>query len=268
MSVATPASGILNSPRQLTAPSTTAGMWLCDSAPPFQTAGCPPRPDPRLNLVRLCRPNHASPRFPAREPTEPLSHSEGLVRLPPRRLRRQVSAAAVHPSSTQRPPVGEQSRPSPQVRFSGTQKTCGFGSRLSTLVHSSVQVPAPDTEDVPGMPGTGPSVQTEAACPADIQGLPRGPRGWHLAARAPQLPQGWPRSRSTCPGPAECHCPRGREQSPASTQGTGTEVGARHVCHRGPSAGPKELGKPQAERETRRGGAGAARRRHSSSNCF
>lgn len=55
---------------------------MCDSAPPFQTAGCPPRPDPRLNLVRLCRPNRASPRFPAREPTEPLSHSEGLVRAP------------------------------------------------------------------------------------------------------------------------------------------------------------------------------------------
>lgn len=95
---------------------------------------------------------------------------------------------------------------------------------------------------------------------------PRRPRGWHLAARAPQLPQGWPRGRSTCPGQAECHCPRGREQSPASAQGTGTEVGARHVCNRGPSAGPKELGKPQAERKTKQGGAGAARRRHSSSN--
>lgn len=191
---------------------------------PFPDSGLPPTPRSQTQPgATLQTEPRLPPHFPDREPTEPLSHSEGLVRLPPRRLRRQVSAAPVHPSSTQRPPVGEQSRPSPRVRFSGTQKTCEFGSRLSTSVHSSVQVPAPDTEDVPGMPGTGPSVQTEAACPADIQGLPRG-SNLDLGGRGDGT---WQHVRPSSPRAGLEAAPPAQDKQSATAPGAGSRARPR-----------------------------------------
>lgn len=159
-------------------------------------------PHPGLNLVRLCRPNRASYRSLPREPTELQIHTEMRFPLPVRRPGRQVSAVPVHPCSPNALRWGNKADPSPRVGFSVTQKTCGFGSRLSKLGHSLS--PCSRHKGCPWNATSRQDLTAERAeCPDRGRLLSRHPgtslrlklgplglKGWHLAARVPQLPWG------------------------------------------------------------------------------